>query len=207
MDTSSSSMSSIFKVDTSQDCFACIVRFIAWFVIVCCIGCLFSSLLSGSSSSCNSGMAYKPVQFEGFSNDTLFSTKKEASAAFASAQLNAALDKDGTPSNLMVGEARRHIYKPHTQTDGLVARFVLWADLYQLNGDVFNPSINQSYKAYLLGADKSKIYLGELKHGSDNWYKLDVQRQDINQVTSKRWIYISYEKDGQENILLSGQFA
>lgn len=203
---------SMFKIDPSQDCFPCVARFLVWGVIFICFGCLFSSILSGNPN-CNSRMAsnsqrllFDPVQFEGFSNDNMFLTNSLPTSQFASAQLNAVSNADGSPSNMMIGQIKRHVYQPASGKN-LIARFLVWAELYQLNGDLFNQPIQQTYKVYLLGADKSKILLGPLVRNGDNWYKLDVQRQDVEQVVSKRLVYIVYEKDGKETLLLTGQFT
>jgi len=114
---------------------------------------------------------------------------------------------DSDPGNLVFGQANRSI----RQIDDFVNVIIdINANLYVLDGNVFDQNKDaktQSYKAYLTDDRNSQILLGELKRYNDGLYKLKYTTNNATEVTEHRNLIITYERNGDKSVLLSGRFA
>lgn len=103
------------------------------------------------------------------------------------------------PLHLMFGQADRHI-----NDDKYTLK--ISSNLYVLDGNIFNQNKNgkQSYNAYLMKKDNSKLKIGDLKKDGDGLYKLTFSSQDRTNLETYKYVAIFYN---DETPLLVGGFS
>jgi hypothetical protein len=147
---------------------------------------------------------------ENFSNDDLYSYKKQQFANYTSIPLLSPFDEFKNPTNLFFGQANRYVY--NTDTENLYYRLEIFCNMLVLDGNIYDiakrNSINQKYIVYLLNdkTNKKKL-IGNLYKDGDGIYKIKINFKDnIEKLLSYNKIIIVYSLDNQEQILLEGSF-
>ena len=116
--------------------------------------------------SCPCGKC-KRLLIEEFSDDKLYSYKKNRYADYQSIPLLAKNDEFNNPENLLFGQANRHIY---IKDDIMIINFEIFCNLFVLDGSIYGESkrVNQKYKVYLLDdKTKSKMFLNDIEKDGD----------------------------------------
>jgi hypothetical protein len=155
--------------------------------------------------SCPCGKC-KRLLIEEFSDDKLYSYKKNRYADYQSIPLLAKNDEFNNPENLLFGQANRHIY---IKDDIMIINFEIFCNLFVLDGSIYGGSekVNQKYKVYLLDTKtKSKMFLSDLNKDGDGIYKLKVKSKDVETLVKYNVIEIVYSLDNKEEVVLRGQF-
>jgi hypothetical protein len=118
---------------------------------------------------------------------------------FQSIPLTAPDSSSNHPSHLMFGQADRHINDDRYSLK-------ISANLYVLNGNIFNQkeNVQQSYNAYLINKDNTKLKIGDLKKDGDGLYKLSFSSQERNKLETYKYLAIFYN---DETPLLVGSFS
>ena len=155
--------------------------------------------------SCPCGKC-KRLLIEEFSDDKLYSYKKNQYADYQSIPLLAKNDEFNNPENLLFGQANRHIY---IKDDIMFVNFEIFCNLFILDGSIYGESkrANQKYKVYLLN-DKtnSKMFLNDIEKDGDGIYKLKVKSKDVETLVKYNVVEIVYSLDDKEQVVLRGQF-
>lgn len=198
-----------------------ILVYICLFIIIFC--CLMSSInaITLSSMYPNDSLTYEPPSIicvngkckyiknteEHFSNDELFSYKKQEVANYISIPLLAPFDEFKNPTNLLFGKANVYI---NTSDDNLYYRLEIYSNLLVLDGNIYDVAksgiVDQKYLVYLLN-DKlgKKKLIGNLYKDGDGIYKLKKTFKDnIDELVSYNKINIVYTLDNKEQIVLEG---
>jgi hypothetical protein len=146
------------------------------------------------------------INKENFSNDELYSYKKQQFANYTSIPLLPPFDEFKNPINLFFGQANRYIQSIEEY------RLEIFCNLLVLDGNIYDVAkrgdTNQKYLVYLLN-DKTnkKMKVGPLYKDGDGIYKMKITLKDnIEELLSYNKIIIVYSLDNQEQILLEGSF-
>lgn len=138
-------------------------------------------------------------QIEQFSNDTMFSTKPQISSRYAKAEMI------GEDENLQFGETNRYIYTNKNGTPEI--RYDIYANLYILNGNVFDQSDSkQAYSVMLKNPEGKTFKLGNLHRDGDGMYKLKVISGDVNVLVGYNKVEITYTLGKDARTVISGHF-
>ena len=155
--------------------------------------------------SCPCGKC-KRLLIEEFSDDKLYSYKKNRYADYQSIPLLAKNDEFNNPENLLFGQANRHVY---IKDDIMIINFEIFCNLFVLDGSIYGESkrVNQKYKVYLLDdKTKSKMFLNDIEKDGDGIYKLKVKSKDVETLVKYNVVEIVYSLDDKEQVVLRGQF-
>lgn len=203
-----------------------ILVYICLFIITFC--CLMSSLHSLTFASmypnytdtltyeaptmiCMNGKCKYIDDKEHFSNDELFSYKKQEVANYISIPLLSPYDEFKNPTNLFFGKANVYI----NNNDNMYYRIEIYCNLLVLDGNVYDVAkrgtIDQKYIVYLLnGKNDKKKLIGNLYKDGDGIYKLKAvfknDKNVIDELVSYNKINIVYSLDNKEQVLLEGFF-
>ena len=156
--------------------------------------------------SCPCGKC-KRLLIEEFSDDKLYSYKKNRYADYQSIPLLAKNDEFNNPENLLFGQANRHIY---IKDDIMIINFEIFCNLFVLDGSIYGESkrVNQKYKVYLLNdKTKSKMFLNDIEKDGDGIYKLKVKSKDVETLVKYNVVEIVYSLDDKEQVILRGHFS
>lgn len=203
-----------------------ILVYICLFIITFC--CLMSSLHSLTFASmypnytdtltyeaptmiCMNGKCKYIDDKEHFSNDELFSYKKQEVANYISIPLLSPYDEFKNPTNLFFGKANVYI----NNNDNMYYRIEIYCNLLVLDGNIYDVAkrgtIDQKYIVYLVN-DKTgkKKLIGNLYKDGDGIYKLKAvfknDKNVIDELVSYNKINIVYSLDNKEQVLLEGFF-
>lgn len=155
--------------------------------------------------SCPCGKCRR-LLIEEFSDDKLYSYKKNRYADYQSIPLLAKNDEFNNPENLLFGQANRHVY---IKDDIMIINFEIFCNLFVLDGSIYGESkrVNQKYKVYLLDdKTKSKMFLNDIEKDGDGIYKLKVKSKDVETLVKYNVVEIVYSLDDKEQVVLRGQF-
>jgi hypothetical protein len=204
-----------------------ILVYICLFIITfCCLMSFFNSLALASSDTltyeaptmvCMNGKCKYIDNKEHFSNDELFSYKKQEVANYVSAALLAPSNEFKNATNLFFGKANVYI----NNNDSLYYRIEIYCNLFVLDGNVYDVAkrgtVDQKYIVYLVNDKTSKKKLiGNLYKDGDGIYKLKAvfkndkndknDKNVIDELVSYNKINIVYSLDNKEQVLLEGFF-
>ena len=107
-------------------------------------------------------------------------------------------------STFITAQANKYILQKDNNT---IYRLEVLANLFELDGNVYgdlSPQ-NHSYRVYISN-DTDKLLLGTLEKNGDNVYKLKVELDFTKELMDKNNLYIIYQKDNNEEIILQGTF-
>ena len=156
--------------------------------------------------SCPCGKCRR-LLIEEFSDDKLYSYKKNRYADYQSIPLLAKNDEFNNPENLLFGQANRHVY---IKDDIMIINFEIFCNLFVLDGSIYGESkrVNQKYKVYLLDdKTKSKMFLNDIEKDGDGIYKLKVKSKDVETFVKYNVVEIVYSLDDKEQVILRGRFS
>jgi hypothetical protein len=159
----------------------------------------FSSLFSISLTASSKCKKRGPLKYakhrcsiaEGdFSSNEYFSNIDSdfKSPQFQSIPLTAPDSSSNNPLHLMFGQADKYV------TDNAYS-IKINANLYVLDGNIFDikpTNEKQSYNAYLIRKDNSKIKLGDLLKDGDGLYKLTFSSNKPSEFDSYKFVAIYY---------------
>lgn len=154
---------------------------------------------------------------EHFSNDELYSYKRQEYANYVSIPLLAPFDEFKNPTNMFFGQANRYINKKDNK---LYYKLEIYCNLLVLDGNIYDAakrgSIDQKYIVYLIDAKNKRKNIGDLYKDGDGIYKMkkfftnetetsgvveELLTYDKIQIT-----YVLNNKDQKEQVVLEGKF-
>jgi hypothetical protein len=200
---SDNSSSSIFVEQMSNN-----ITVLLWVILIMSITCVFWSMVIVSNDN---NITYKGANFkscnchiddctEHFDNNFVSSNYQ---SNYQSIPLTSPDTTQNSPSNMTFGQVIRHI----TNVDDYILE--IYANLYILNGNILNISndqVTQFYQAYLIKEGSKPYPLGKLIKDGDGIYKLKIKKKISDELLDYNYIFIAYEKDGEQSILLQGKF-
>lgn len=141
----------------------------------------------------------KKCQMENFSNDEIFAYSKAESANFQSIPLTSSNE------SLVFGQANRRV---NVNNDDTTFTIDIFANLYVLDGNPFPKEDKpvHSYKAFLSKSNKI-VELGTLTKDGDGLYKLKyTETKNVSELVQLTTLSVFYEKNGKQELLISGKF-
>jgi hypothetical protein len=200
------------------DCTISNIRFLSWVIVIICLFCLLSSLMTMTVDTQQQGLYYKPClrqrfreyfdnMFDNFDNSTKYQemyNKQTVKNIYRSILLTAPDTQMKSPSNLLLGNANQFIIaKDGTQ----LYRLEISANLPVLDGNVFASPEKyiHSYHVYLYNNDDS-VTIGELKKDGTGLYKITFISDKPEDYIKYKNIKITYKTSDKETTLLQGSF-
>ena len=158
----------------------------------------------------------KRLDTDEYTSFSKFENKVRGTYSFKSTGLTAPSTPGDYPSSLLIGRADRYLIgKPDSTQKTFYIE--IYCNLYVLGGDPFDKTdlstIKQRYQVYLLDAANNKLYIGDLSKDGDGIYKLKIDNTadtllntSVTDLMTYTKINVTYTIDGQEQLLLEGQF-
>ena len=150
-------------------------------------------------------------QFENFENNDpngneIYSYSHRQSSSFQSVPLTAPDNQSKSPSNMMFGQANRHLITHNAEKEMIID---ISANLYVLDGNILNQTgekVNHSYKAIIVTDNGEEFDIGKLKRDGDGIYKVKFTTKDFDKLVQHKNVIILYEIEGKRKTMLQGQF-